>query len=50
MFLHWYHHILTLIYAFYAYPYSQGISRWGIYLNYFVHAFMYRYSTVLDCQ
>jgi len=43
MFLHWYHHILTLIYAWYSYPLSPGFNRWGIYLNLFVHAFMYSY-------
>ena len=43
MFLHWYHHILTMIYAFYSYPFSPGFNRWGIYLNFFVHAFMYSY-------
>jgi elongation of very long chain fatty acids protein 6 len=43
MFLHWYHHILTMIYAFYSYPISPGFNRWGIYLNFFVHAFMYSY-------
>jgi len=43
MFLHWYHHVLTMIYAFYSYPMSPGFNRWGIYLNYSVHAFMYSY-------
>lgn len=45
MFLHWYHHILTLIYAFYSYPHTPGFNRWGIFMNFFVHAFMYRYVT-----
>ncbi|CAD5219702.1 unnamed protein product [Bursaphelenchus okinawaensis] len=43
MFLHWYHHILTMIYAFYSFPVTPGFNRWGIYLNFFVHAFMYSY-------
>ncbi|CAD5226760.1 unnamed protein product [Bursaphelenchus xylophilus] len=43
MFLHWYHHILTMIYAFYSYPVTPGFNRWGIYLNFFVHSFMYSY-------
>ncbi|KAK6110786.1 Uncharacterized protein BM_BM9655 [Brugia malayi] len=43
MFLHWYHHILTLIYAFYSYPHTPGFNRWGIFMNFFVHAFMYSY-------
>uniref|UniRef100_A0A914ZNM5 Elongation of very long chain fatty acids protein n=1 Tax=Parascaris univalens TaxID=6257 RepID=A0A914ZNM5_PARUN len=43
LFLHWYHHLLTLIYAFYSYPSSPGFNRWGVNLNFFVHAFMYSY-------
>lgn len=43
MFLHWYHHILTSIYAFYSHPKTPGFNRYGIYLNYTVHAFMYSY-------
>ncbi|KJH43783.1 GNS1/SUR4 family protein [Dictyocaulus viviparus] len=43
MFLHWYHHILTNIYAFYSHPRTPGFNRYGIYLNYTVHAFMYSY-------
>uniref|UniRef100_A0A0N5A3N7 Elongation of very long chain fatty acids protein n=1 Tax=Parastrongyloides trichosuri TaxID=131310 RepID=A0A0N5A3N7_PARTI len=43
MFLHWYHHILTVMYSFFSYPYTPGFNRWGIYLNFFVHAFMYTY-------
>ncbi|KAL3111138.1 hypothetical protein niasHT_008963 [Heterodera trifolii] len=43
MFLHWYHHILTMMYAFYSYPITPAFNRWGIYLNYFVHSYMYSY-------
>ncbi|EYC04371.1 hypothetical protein Y032_0088g2165 [Ancylostoma ceylanicum] len=43
MFLHWYHHILTAIYAFYSHPRTPGFNRYGIYLNFTVHAFMYSY-------
>lgn len=43
LFLHWYHHILTMVYAFYSYPQSPGFNRWGIYLNFMVHGFMYSY-------
>lgn len=43
LFLHWYHHVLTMVYAFYSYPTTPGFNRWGIYLNYCVHAFMYSY-------
>ncbi|VDP36263.1 unnamed protein product [Heligmosomoides polygyrus] len=43
MFLHWYHHILTAIYAFYSHPNAPGFNRYGIYMNYSVHACMYSY-------
>ncbi|GMT23543.1 hypothetical protein PFISCL1PPCAC_14840 [Pristionchus fissidentatus] len=43
MFLHWYHHILTLLYGFYSFPVSPGFNRWGVYLNFVVHSFMYSY-------
>ncbi|TKR80971.1 hypothetical protein L596_014931 [Steinernema carpocapsae] len=43
MFLHWYHHALTVLNAYYCYPHSPAFSRWGIYLNFGVHAFMYSY-------
>ncbi|CAI5448260.1 unnamed protein product [Caenorhabditis angaria] len=43
MFLHWYHHILTMIYAWYSHPLNPGFNRYGIYLNFCVHAFMYSY-------
>ncbi|KAK6751806.1 hypothetical protein RB195_003307 [Necator americanus] len=43
MFLHWYHHILTAVYAFYSHPHTPGFNRYGIYLNFTVHAFMYSY-------
>ncbi|PAV69333.1 hypothetical protein WR25_27306 [Diploscapter pachys] len=43
MFLHWYHHILTLIYAWFSHPLTPGFNRYGIYLNFLVHAFMYSY-------
>uniref|UniRef100_A0A0K0DS22 Elongation of very long chain fatty acids protein n=1 Tax=Strongyloides stercoralis TaxID=6248 RepID=A0A0K0DS22_STRER len=46
MFLHWYHHVLTLMYSFFSYPYTPGFNRWGIYLNFFVHAFMYTYYMI----
>ncbi|KAF7632230.1 Elongation of very long chain fatty acids protein [Meloidogyne graminicola] len=43
LFLHWYHHILTMLYAFYSYPITPAFNRWGIYLNYLVHSYMYSY-------
>uniref|UniRef100_A0A1I7WQ78 Elongation of very long chain fatty acids protein n=1 Tax=Heterorhabditis bacteriophora TaxID=37862 RepID=A0A1I7WQ78_HETBA len=38
-----YHHILTLFYAWFSHPSTPGFNRYGIYLNFFVHAFMYSY-------
>lgn len=46
LFLHWYHHILTMIFAYYSYPISPAFNRWGIHLNSFVHSFMYRYVLI----
>lgn len=43
LFLHWYHHILTSFYTFFSYPRPTAFARWGINMNYFVHAFMYSY-------
>uniref|UniRef100_A0A914H877 Elongation of very long chain fatty acids protein n=1 Tax=Globodera rostochiensis TaxID=31243 RepID=A0A914H877_GLORO len=43
LFLHWYHHILTMVYAYYSYPIMPAFNRWGIYLNFFVHSYMYSY-------
>uniref|UniRef100_A0A0K0EXN5 Elongation of very long chain fatty acids protein n=1 Tax=Strongyloides venezuelensis TaxID=75913 RepID=A0A0K0EXN5_STRVS len=50
MFLHWYHHILTVMYSFFSYPYTPGFNRWGIYLNFFVHAFMYTYYFIASMK
>lgn len=43
MFLHWYHHILTLCYGVYSYSAAPAYNRWGVYLNFAVHSFMYSY-------
>ncbi|VDN59292.1 unnamed protein product [Dracunculus medinensis] len=43
IFLHWYHHVMTLMYSFYSYPETPGFNRWGILMNFFVHSFMYSY-------
>lgn len=42
-----YHHILTLIYAWYSHPITPGFNRYGIFLNFFVHAFMYSWVSFL---
>ena len=43
IFLHWYHHISTLIYVWYSYPAHLGPGRWFMVMNYTVHSFMYTY-------
>ena len=45
IFLHWYHHIATLIYTWVAYSERTSTGRWFITMNYTVHAFMYSYYT-----
>ncbi|XP_021255392.1 elongation of very long chain fatty acids protein 3 [Numida meleagris] len=46
IFLHWYHHILTLIYAWYCYKDMLSGGSWFITLNFTVHTVMYSYYTV----
>ncbi len=43
IFLHWYHHITTLIYVWYSYTDHLGPGRWFMVMNYTVHSFMYTY-------
>jgi len=43
IFLHWYHHILTLLYCWYAFKEYNPSSRWFIVMNALVHSVMYSY-------
>lgn len=43
IFLHWIHHVITLIYCFFVYSETPATSRWGITINYAIHAIMYFY-------
>ncbi|VDO95327.1 unnamed protein product [Soboliphyme baturini] len=43
IFLHWYHHITVLVYTWHAYKDHTAAGRWFIWMNYFVHSFMYSY-------
>jgi len=43
IFLHWYHHFATLMYAWFSYTEFPAPGRWFIVMNYSVHAFMYTY-------
>lgn len=41
--VHWIHHTLTLIFTWYTFQFPQAQSRWGVFLNFIVHSFMYSY-------
>ncbi|GFT62833.1 putative fatty acid elongation protein 3 [Nephila pilipes] len=43
IFLHWYHHITTLLFTWYCHKDHTGPGRWYINMNYFVHSLMYSY-------
>jgi len=43
IFLHWYHHVTVLWYAWYTYVGFTSTSRWFMVMNYTVHALMYSY-------
>ncbi|XP_034184775.2 very long chain fatty acid elongase 6 [Osmia lignaria lignaria] len=43
IFLHWYHHITVLLYAWFSYTEYAATARWYIVMNYFVHSIMYSY-------
>lgn len=42
IFLHWYHHVLTLNYGIISYTHHTPYNTWIIWLNFTVHSFMYR--------
>jgi elongation of very long chain fatty acids protein 6 len=43
MFMHWYHHALTGWFAFVNFYEDNAYSIWVVYINYFIHSFMYSY-------
>ncbi|XP_023222628.1 elongation of very long chain fatty acids protein 6-like [Centruroides sculpturatus] len=43
IFLHWYHHALTLINVWYANSIEMSTTYWCMTMNIFVHSFMYSY-------
>lgn len=43
IFLHWYHHISTMTYCFYATSELPASSRWFIGMNFTIHSIMYSY-------
>jgi len=46
IFLHWYHHALTFLYAQITYSEMQAWCRWSLALNLVVHTIMYFYFSV----
>lgn len=42
-FIHWFHHALTMIYAWYIAAYLPAIGRWFSVMNFAVHSLMYTY-------
>ncbi|KAI1732825.1 GNS1/SUR4 family domain-containing protein [Ditylenchus destructor] len=43
MLMHWYHHALTGYFAFVNFYEDNAYSVWVVYMNYFIHSFMYAY-------
>jgi elongation of very long chain fatty acids protein 6 len=43
IFLHWYHHIATLVYAWFSYAEQTGTGRWFVTMNFCIHSIMYSY-------
>lgn len=41
-FMHWYHHVLTGWWAFIAFYEENAYTVWLVWMNYFIHAVMYR--------
>ncbi|CAB02921.1 Long chain fatty acid elongase 2 [Caenorhabditis elegans] len=46
IFMHWYHHALTFVYAVVTYSEHQAWARWSLALNLAVHTVMYFYFAV----
>jgi len=43
MFMHWYHHALTGYFAFVTFYEENAYMIWVVWLNYFIHSWMYSY-------
>lgn len=50
IFLHWYHHILTLIFSWFNYSRNSGVGIMFMVMNYFVHSIMYSYFALKACK
>ena len=43
IFLHWYHHLTVLIYAWYSFSTLASVCRWQSVINFMIHSIMYSY-------
>ena len=43
LFLHWYHHVSVLLYAWLCYIETTAYARWNATINSFIHSWMYSY-------
>lgn len=43
IFLHWYHHAMTMVYTWYSVQEPAAYGRWFIMMNFSIHAIMYSY-------
>lgn len=46
IFLHWYHHVASMIYAFYSVQGTVSTGRWFSWMNSFAHTLMYTYYSL----
>jgi len=50
IFLHWFHHILALVYTWYSVSQNISLGRWFVTMNYVVHSLMYTYYAARALQ
>lgn len=50
IFLHWFHHILALIYTWYSFGQNISLGRWFVTMNVVVHSLMYGYYAFRSMQ
>ena len=50
IFLHWFHHVLVLVYTWYAVSQNISLGRWFVTMNYVVHSLMYSYYALRALQ
>ena len=49
-FIHWFHHVLTMIYSWYIAVYLPAIGRWMSTMNVTIHSLMYGYYFIRSCR